>query len=304
MSEKALVEEKVRQLYPGEPVKVLVEGGMSFACETGGNIIRVPKNEYAAIGYRIEEKILAHLAGKIKSADIPGIKIVEKPFFHTIHKKLEGLYWDGAAYICKPEKERDLLANDCAVFLTEVHAADIKKINAELSKANIKMRELQSKEEIEEHIKNYLYRDFSVNEIDKIIKFITPLYDLPEEDKCLIHNDFYYDNFFVDNNLRLKGVIDFANSGHYNYNFDFRKIVSYEEGEQDLWERIVKFYERLTNRKIDMQVIKIIDIYNYISFLTYFAKNPEISEEKIGVRDNWDSYVEHIKHNIKEYADA
>ena len=289
MNEKTLIETQINRLYPNEPIKFLSEGGMSFAFEVGGNIVRIPKNEYATIGYKIEEKVLIYLQNKIKSVEIPNVKIVEEPFFYTIHKKLEGFYWDGNMYVQKTEKEKDLLANDCAIFFSELHSSDINKID-------VKLREIRP---IEHNMENYLSQDFSANEIDKIVKFTDILYTL--QDKCLIHNDFYYDNFFIDNNFRLKCVIDFANGGYFNYNFDFRKIVSYEEGERDFWERIVKFYEKITNRKIDVEIIKVIDIHNYISFLVYFAKNSEIKEEKIGVRKNWNKHIEHVKDKMRMY---
>jgi len=290
MCEKSSVADSVKLLYPGESVKLLAEGGMSFACESGGRIIRIPKNEYAEKGYRIEEKVLAYLHGHITSVEIPDVKIVETPFFHTVHKKLEGLYWDGSAYNKKSEKERDLLADDCAVFFAELHSSDINKIGAELRKIS----------PIKHNMEKYLSGEFSLREIDRMAAYTDFLFTL--EDKCLIHNDFYYDNFFIDGDFRLKCVIDFANGGYYNYHFDFRKVISYEDGERDFFERIVKFYEGMTSRKIEPDIIKAIDIHNYISFLVYFAKNPNITEEKIGIRDNWHKHVEHIKDKIRRYG--
>jgi hypothetical protein len=290
MDEKTLVENKIRLLYPNQRIKLLAEGGMSFACEVGESIVRIPKNEYATEGYRIEEKILIYLQSKIKSVAIPNVRIIEEPFFHTIHKRLDGFYWDGSVYKKKTEREKDLLASDCAVFFAELHSSDINKIDA-------KLRQIRP---IKDNIEKYLTQYFSKKEIDKIVEFTDILFSL--QDKCLIHNDFYYDNFFVDDNFRLKCVIDFANGGYFNYNFDFRKIVSYEDGERDFWERIVKFYERLTNKKIDVEIIRSIDIHNYISFLVYFAKNPKIKEEKIGVRDNWSKHIEHIKNKMGKYG--
>ena len=289
MCEKATVLDGVKRLYPDEHVRLLAEGGMSFAFESGGRIIRVPKNEYAEKGYRIEEKVLAYLHGHIKSVEIPDMKIVETPFFHTVHKKLEGLYWNGNAYNKKSEKERDLLADDCAVFFSELHSSDINKIDAEL-------REIRP---IKQNMENYLSGEFSLREIDEMAAYTDFLFTL--EDKCLIHNDFYYDNFFIDDDYRLKGVIDFANGGYFNYHFDLRKVISYEDGERDFFERIVRYYENITNRKIDLNIIRAIDIHNYVSFLVYFAKNPDITEEKIGVRDNWRKHVEHVKDKMKRY---
>jgi thiamine kinase-like enzyme len=182
-----------------------------------------------------------------------------------------------------------MLADDCAVFFAELHSSDISKIDADL-------REIRP---IRHNMEKYLSGEFSMKEIDGITAYTDFLYTL--QDKCLIHNDFYYDNFFLDENFRLKCVIDFANGGYYNYHFDLRKVISYEEGERDFFERIVKFYERITGRKIDLGIIRAIDVHNYISFLVYFAKNPDIKEEKIGVRNNWRKHVEHIKDKIRRY---
>lgn len=289
MCEKSSIADRIKLLYPNEPVRMLAEGGMSFACQSGDYIIRIPKNEYAELGYRIEEKVLIYLRDRIKSVEIPGIRVVETPFFHTVHKKLEGRYWDGSAYNKKSERDKDLLADDCAVFFAELHSSDISKIDADL-------REIRP---IRHNMEKYLSGEFSMKEIDGITAYTDFLYTL--QDKCLIHNDFYYDNFFLDENFRLKCVIDFANGGYYNYHFDLRKVISYEEGERDFFERIVKFYERITGRKIDLGIIRAIDVHNYISFLVYFAKNPDIKEEKIGVRNNWRKHVEHIKDKIRRY---
>jgi len=260
---------------------------MSYAFEVGNKIIRIPKNKYATDGYRMEEKILQYLRGRI-SVDIPNVQIIETPFFHTVHKKLEGKYWSGKEYINKTEIEKDALAYDCAQFFSELHSSDITKIDTQL-------REIHP---IRYNLETYLSADFSIDERKKIIQVTDILFTIG--DKVLIHNDFYCDNFFIDDNYRLKSVIDFGNGGVYNFNFDFRKIVSYEDGERDFWQRIVKYYEPMANRIIDIEIIKSIDIHNYISFLVYFAKNPTFKDEKIGVRNNWNFHVEHIKDKLNK----
>ncbi|MDR0612966.1 MAG: aminoglycoside phosphotransferase family protein [Dysgonamonadaceae bacterium] len=287
MEEKQQIEKEIRDLYPNLSLKILAEGGMSYAFEVGGKIVRVPKNNYATDGYRIEEKILNYLQDRISIA-IPNVKIIETPFFHTIHKKLEGKYWSGKEYINRTEREKDALAYDCAKFFAELHSSEIAKIDTQL-------REIHP---IKYNLETYLSTEFSFEEREKIVQCTDILFTI--DDKVLIHNDFYYDNFFVDDNYRLKSVIDFGNGGFYNFNFDFRKIVSYEDGERDFWKRIVKHYEPMANRTIDIEIIKLIDIHNYISFLVYFAKNPNFKDEKIGVRNNWNFHVEHIKDKLKK----
>lgn len=288
MDIKIQYEKELALLFPNVEIKTLTEGGMSYAYEVGNYIVRIPKNKYAADGYKIEEQILYYLKDTIKSVKIPQIKIFESPFFYTIHRKLYGNYWNGHEYLKKTEKEKDLLANDCAIFFAELHSANVKEINTTI-------RQLHP---IEENMRYYLFNDFSDSEIKKAVSYTNTLFSL--EDKVLIHNDFYSDNFFLDSNYRLSSVIDFGNSGFFNYNFDFRKILSYEEGDGDFWRRIVHFYEGLTYRKIDLEVIKIINIHNYISFLVYFAKNPTIKDEKINVRESWNFHINHVKNMINE----
>jgi aminoglycoside phosphotransferase (APT) family kinase protein len=288
MEEKHKLERQIRELYPNQPLKILAEGGMSYAFEVGDYIIRVPRNNSAANGYEFEEKFLTFLNGKINTVEIPNIKIIKTPFLYSIHKKLNGLHWDGKAYKHKTEKEKDLLANDCAIFFAELHSIEVSKINT-------KIPELKP---IQQDIEKYLAKDLSGKEILKIIKYTEILYTL--QDKLLIHNDFYPPNFFIDTNYRLKCVIDFARACYCNYNFEFRKIISYEEGEQDFWKRIVGFYEEITDRKIDIEIIKVIDIYNYMDFLSYFAKHFKIEKGNIRILNRWNEHIEYVKDKIRK----
>jgi hypothetical protein len=286
MEEKLRLEQQIRELYPNLSLKILAEGGMSYAFEVGDKIIRIPRNEYAADGYKFEEKILTFLKDKINTVEIPNIKIIKTPFFHSIHKKLNGLHLDGKTYSQKTEKEKDLLANDCAVFFAELHSTDVSKINT-------KIPELKP---IQQDIEKYLVKDLSEKEIIKIIRYTEILYTL--QDRLLIHNDFYPPNFFINSNYRLKCVIDFARACYCNYNFEFRKMISYDEGEQDFWKRIVRFYEEITSRKIDIAIIKVIDIYNYMDFLSYFAKHFKIEKGNIRVLNRWNEHIEYVKDKI------
>lgn len=289
MEEKQQIEKKLGFLFPNEQITLLRDAGMSFAYEVGKYIVRIPKTEVATNGYRKEETLLRFLQNIIKSVAIPNIKVIETPFIYSIHKKLEGSYWNGSDYNKKTDKEKDLLANDCATFFVELHSAN--KNDFEIQVDDIRP--------IKQDVEIYLSSEFFQKEIDKILKKTDILFSL--QDKLLIHNDFYDDNFFVDNNYRLQSVIDFANARYCNYNFEFRKIVSYQEGEKDFWERIIRHYENMTGRKIDVEIIKIIDIYNYMDFLSYHAKNYKIKTEKNQLFDRWDYHIQYVKSKIKSW---
>ncbi|MDR2757268.1 MAG: aminoglycoside phosphotransferase family protein [Planctomycetaceae bacterium] len=288
MDEKLYIEQIIKEIYPNQSIKILAEGGMSFAFEVGDNIVRIPRNEIAKQDYRKEEKILTYLKDTITTTVIPNLEIIETPFFHIVHKKLIGLHWEGNTYNKLSEKAKNSLANDCACFFSELHLIDITGIKNNLPQIKV----------INQDVEDYLNVYLSVNEIEAILKHLEILYELPNN--VLLHNDFYPPNFFVDTNYRLKSVIDFARACYGDFNFEFRKILSYEEGEQDFWQRIVQFYEDMTHREIDKETMKTIDVYNYMDFLSYFAKHYKIEKGKIRVLNRWNDHIVYVKNKIRE----
>lgn len=284
------IELKLKEKFSGQPLKKLLEGGMSYAYEIDGKIIRIPKTEYAERGYEMEDAILRYLNTVITCTKIPDIRIERSPFFFTVHEKIPGIYWDEKAYLAKDEKIRDALAEDCAVFFAQLHSSDTTKIETELLEVH----------PIAKNMETYLPDFFLPREMDEIVRFTNPLFDL--EDKVLVHRDFYKDNFLLTKDYRLNGVLDFGNSGLYNYMFDFKALASWEEGMKDFFERIASRYTRITGREIDIQTIHRIDIHNYISFLVYFTKNKDVKDEKINAVAHLDYHVAHIKDKMKRYV--
>lgn len=286
--EQKEIEKLIGDLYPGEKIIKLLEGGMSYAYEIDNKIIRIPKNKLSEAGYIREDAILKCLHRTIDCTKLPEIKIVQKPFFHTVHNKINGFYWDSKTYLSKSEKEKDALAEDCAVFFAQLHGTNLSEINAELP-------EIPS---IQEDLESYLLDFFTTEEIDKILKFTEPLYFLG--DKVLVHKDFYYDNFLLNDEYRLNAVFDFGNSGIYNYMYDFKCLVGPEEGMHDLFVRLTPRYIVHSGRQIDIETVHRVDIHNYINFLSYFVKNKNIKDEKIGAMNNLSMHIGYIKEKIKK----
>lgn len=284
------VKKIIQNMFPGKMLNKLPEGGMSYAFDIDDKIIRIPKTQYAENGYVTENEILNYLHKTIKCTLLPSIKIVRKPFFYTIHNKIHGFYWDEKEYLSKNEKTRNALAEDCALFFSQLHASDIKKIETKLPDLH----------PIQKNMETYLSDIFSPKEMDDIIKFTNPLFNL--EDKVLVHRDFYHDNFLLDENYRLRSVLDFGNSGLYNYMFEFKALASWEEGMKDFFKRIAFRYTQISGRVIDMETIHRIDIHNYISFLVYFIKNKNIKDEKINALSHLDKHVTNIKSKMKRYV--
>ena len=82
------IEKHLQNLYPDKTLRKLLEGGMSYAYEIDGKIIRIPKTSYAEHGYEMEFAILKYLHKTITCTQLPDIEIVHKPFFHTVHDKI------------------------------------------------------------------------------------------------------------------------------------------------------------------------------------------------------------------------
>ena len=284
------IEKYIKSSCPGKPLKKLLEGGMSYAYEIDGRIIRIPKTDYAERGYEMEDAILKYLHGNITCTKIPDIKIFREPFFHTVHDKISGIYWNEKDYLSKDEKIRDALAEDCALFFSQLHSSDVSKIQTELLDLH----------PIQKNMETYLTDFFTPAEMAEIVRFTNPLFDLGE--KVLVHRDFYQDNFLLTDSYRLNGVLDFGNSGLYNWMFDFKALASWEKGMNDFFTRIASRYTRITGRKIDMETIHRIDIHNYISFLVYFAKNKDLKDEKIGAARYLPEHVAHIKDKMRRYV--
>ena len=284
------IENYLRETYPSCPLTKLLEGGMSYAYEIAGRIIRIPKTQYAERGYETEFAILQYLHKTVNCTLLPEVRIIRKPFFHTSHDKIPGYYWNEKDYLALDINRRDAFAEDCAVFFSQLHSSDVSKIKVEL----------QGLHRIDNNMELYLSEYFTLKDRDQILHFTEPLYSLG--DTVLVHRDFYQDNFLHDGNYRLKCVLDFGNSGLYNYMFDFKSIASWEEGMHDLFQRIASRYSRITGRIIDLDTVHRIDIHNYISFLVYFVKNKDIKDEKIGATAHLQEHVAHIKEKMKRYV--
>ena len=284
------IEQYIKALFPNQELIKLPEGGMSYAYEINGKIIRIPKTQYAEHGYEMENAILDYLHQNVSCTKLPYIQIVRDPFFYTIHDKISGIYWDEQTYLSKDEKTRDALAEDCAVFFAQLHSSNLAQIETELLDLH----------PIQKNMEAYLGEYFSHPEMQAIVEFTNPLFDLG--DKVLVHRDFYSDNFLLTDSYRLNGVLDFGSSGVYNYMFDFKALASWEDGMRDFFTRIAARYSRITGRIIDTQTIHRIDIHNYISFLVYFVKNKNIKDEKIGAVNHLWEHANHIKEKMKRYV--
>ena len=67
------IEQYIKALFPNQELIKLPEGGMSYAYEINGKIIRIPKTQYAEHGYEMENAILDYLHQNISCTKVPFI---------------------------------------------------------------------------------------------------------------------------------------------------------------------------------------------------------------------------------------
>ena len=134
--------------------------------------------------------------------------------------------------------DKDILAYDLAVFLSQLH-------NVNISHIPYLPDEYQFNEE--------MVQNCSVLTNEEKTKCLSLLdtyqqYSLSEQDVVLCHTDLNENNFLLDSN-KLVGVIDFGNACQRSVSTEFSTLLKYD---YNLTFRIVKYYQHLTGRKIDM----------------------------------------------------
>ena len=128
-------------------------------------------------------------------------------------------------------EQKEKLSEDIAKFIFEVHTADIywsreNSIRHETGKIkkNIKI------------LKNYLTKI----EIDLLNKYsyVFENYLKSREQFCITHGDLWEENFIVDKNNKLVGVIDFGNFSYFLPEVDYASMWNMDE---DFLDRLLKY---------------------------------------------------------------
>ena len=168
------------------------------------------------------------------------------------------------------KKEQDLLKQDIAIFLRQMHDLDCSEISSYTidNKQNV-LEEYQL-------LRNTIYDSLTDLEKQYIESFMQRLNSTTifDDKKCLCHNDFSCNHLLLDENKRLCGIIDFGDSGVIDEYCDFIYLLedSEEEIGSSFGEDILSLYG-----SIDIEKAKkyqdIVEQYYPIETIVYGIKN-------------------------------
>lgn len=191
--------------------------------------IKISANEKK--GYKKEKAILDFLNEYLKSdIKIPKIEYsyISSEFEIMGYKSINGKFLTPKIYQSMTEKQKDILKNDIAKFLKQLHSLDYSEISEYL---------IDNKENVLEEyklLKETIYDKLTKEEKDYIESFfemldITKIFD---DKKCLCHNDFSANHLLLNEDNKLVGIIDFGDAGIIDEYCDF--IYLLEDSDEEI----------------------------------------------------------------------
>lgn len=269
------------QDYPNfaiKSIKPLKSGWDNFALEINKTyIFRSPKRKDFKLSKEIE--VLKWLNGKI-SLNIPVYEFIGKKVPYVGYKKIVGRPLLENTLKTLSPKNRNILAHDIANFFYEFHSAlplsKYKKLN--LEKNGQSWRPLVIKKKVIGKLKNKELSDFIENILDKYLELAKNKTDL-----VIAYDDLYGDNMaFNKKTGRLNGIFDFSDVAVDDIHREFCSLFTLD---QKLTLDIIKYYEKLAKRKIDINKVLIMAVICEASVLGIFINKPESKNYRYALND-------------------
>lgn len=186
------------------------------------------------------------------------------------YKQIKGRFLSPELYETLSEEEKQLLKQDIARFLRQIHELDI---------AEIKGYTINNKQNVLEEyqlLRNTIYDNLTDIEKTYIENFMQRLLssNIFDNKKCLCHNDFSCNHLLLDENNRLCGIIDFGDAGIIDEYCDFIYLLedSEEEIGQEFGEDILRLYGNIDITKAK-EYQDVVEEYYPIETIVYGIKN-------------------------------
>jgi len=254
-------------------IKPLKEGWDNFVVEINNSyVFRFPKK--ANFNFNKEIKILEELRGVI-SLKIPEYEFIGRKSKYVGYKKIKGCSLSLKIINNLRPKERRILINDIATFLFEFHSAmptskakryGIKIDNKEWEVAVIRKKVLGKLLDkkllifIEENFQRYLQLNHD------------------KKNLVIAYNDLHEENVAFNKRLgRLAGIFDFSDVALEHIGREFYRLFAFD---QKLALAVIKRYEKISGRVIDIQRIYIYAVIDSAAVLGVFSDNYNSSEYK------------------------
>ncbi len=186
------------------------------------------------------------------------------------YKEIKGKFLTSEIYFALSKEKQELLKQDIAMFLRQMHDLDYSEISS---------YSIDNKASILEGyqlLKDTIYDSLTEDEKQYIEEFMKRLMstDVFSGRKCLCHNDFSCNHLLLDDNDRLRGVIDFGDAGIIDEYCDF--IYLLEDSEEEIGvlfgEDILRLYGNIDISKAK-EYQDIVEQYYPIETIVYGIKN-------------------------------
>ena len=224
-------------------------------------------------GYEKEKTIYDFLNQKIDTKiHIPKIEYsyISDEISILGYKEIKGTFLTPDIYSKLSKEEQELLKQDIANFLRQMHDLDYSEIS--LYKIDNKQKVMEEYQLLKETI----YDSFTDNEKQYVEDFMKRLRSTTifDDKKCLCHNDFSCNHLLIDDDNRLTGVIDFGDSGIADEYCDFVYLLedSDEEIGHEFGEDILKLYGKIDILKAK-EYQDVVEQYYPIETIVYGIKN-------------------------------
>lgn len=271
MDIKKIIEEKCKIVV--DSIKLIGEGYDSKAYIVNNEyVFKIKFSANKKKGYEKEKAIYDFLNKKLNTTiNIPNIEYsyISDDISILGYKEIKGTFLTPEIYFTLSKEKQDLLKQDIAMFLKQMHNLDYSEISSYTidNKQNV-LEEYQL-------LKETIHDSFTDIEKQYVENFMQILHNTTIFDgrKCLCHNDFSCNHLLLDDN-RLVGVIDFGDSGIIDEYCDF--IYLLEDSKEEIGVSFGKDILRLYGN-IDISKAKeyqnVVEQYYPIETIVYGIKN-------------------------------
>ena len=222
-------------------ITVLGQGLDSIACLVNNEyIFKQSKHDIARINLKKEIQVLNYLKGKI-TLQIPDIEYYSEEYSVCGYKGIKGNKLAPGIYKSLGDDEKDMLAQDIALFLREMHSIPLSDIDG------LELHVIDDYRSDYETLRETVYDkipDKSKRYIDDLYKRILNDKRISQYDKALCHNDLSCNHILIQGNKAV-GIIDFGDVAVTDRDKDFVYLLeeSSEEIGRDFGIKVLEYYQ-------------------------------------------------------------
>ena len=202
-------------------------------------IFKQSKHDEARINLKKEIRVLNYLKGKI-TLQIPDIEYYSEKYSVCGYKEIKGNKLSPGIYNGLSDDEKDMLAQDIALFLREMHSIPLPDIDG--LELNVIDDYRSDYETLREMIHDKI-PDKSKEYIDDLYKRILNDERISQYVKALCHNDLSCNHIIIQNNKAV-GIIDFGDVAITDRDRDFVYLLedSSEEIGKGFGKKVLEYY--------------------------------------------------------------